>query len=302
MDLIIHQMVKLQHIHVTHRNRVIKEFAGTAVPKAQLAAARVTGIFQQVNGVDFAGSVKYRSRDIPVFIFGSQSQMYLQDLPDVHSGRYAQRVQHDLKGLSAFQEGHVLFRKDPGDNTLVSVTSGHLVADADLTLGGNVAPNQFVDSRRQLVAVFSGEYLYVYDDSGFPMGNLQGGIPDFPGFFTEDGPQQSFFCSQLCLSLGGDFTDQDIGRVDFRTDADDSFFVQIPEGIFTDVGNIPGDFLRTQLGIPGFRFIFFNMNGGQGVFHDQPLVEDDGILVVVAFPGHEADEQVFAQGNLTQIG
>ena len=41
------------------------------------------------------------------------------------------------------------------------------------------------------------------------------------------------------------------------------------------------------------------MDRGEDVLADQALVEQDGVLVVVAFPGHEADQHVLAEGDLS---
>ena len=60
------------------------------------------------------------------------------------------RVQDDVDRRAVGGEGHVLDRKDLGDNTLVAVTTGELVALADLARLSNVDTNQLVDARRQV--------------------------------------------------------------------------------------------------------------------------------------------------------
>ena len=44
------------------------------------------------------------------------------------------------------------------------------------------------------------------------------------------------------------------------------------------------------------------MNGGILIFLYQALAQQHGVLVVVAFPGHETDEHVAAQADLTVLG
>ena len=44
------------------------------------------------------------------------------------------------------------------------------------------------------------------------------------------------------------------------------------------------------------------MDRRQDVVLDEPLGEDDGVLVVVALPGHEGDQQVLAQAELAALG
>ena len=58
---------------------------------------------------------------------------------------------------------HVLDREDLGDDALVAVAAGELVADRDLALLGDVDPHQLVDAGRQLVAVVAVEHLDVDD-------------------------------------------------------------------------------------------------------------------------------------------
>ncbi len=43
-------------------------------------------------------------------------------------------------------------------------------------------------------------------------------------------------------------------------------------------------------------------SSGIQILPDQPLVEQHGVLVVVALPGHEADQDVLAQGDLALLG
>jgi hypothetical protein len=58
----------------------------------------------------------------------------LEDLPDVHAARHAQRVEQDVDGVPVVQERHVLLGHDAGDDALVPVPAGHLVADASCRL------------------------------------------------------------------------------------------------------------------------------------------------------------------------
>ena len=66
------------------------------------------------------------------------AQVGLQDLADVHTAGHAQRVQQDLDRRAVGQERHVLLGEDLGDDALVAVAAGHLVADGDHPLGGDV--------------------------------------------------------------------------------------------------------------------------------------------------------------------
>ena len=73
--------------------------------------------------------------------------MDLKHLSDVHTGRHAQRVQHNVQRTSVWQERHIFHRKHAGNDTLVSVTSGHLVTHGDLSLLSDVDADCLVYAR-----------------------------------------------------------------------------------------------------------------------------------------------------------
>ena len=78
--------------------------------------------------------------------------MRLEDLADVHTARHAERIENDLHRRSVGQMRHVLFRHDAGDDSLVAVASGHLVADRHLALARDVDLHELAHARRELVA------------------------------------------------------------------------------------------------------------------------------------------------------
>ena len=70
------------------------------------------------------------------------------------------------------------------------------------------------------------EHLHV-DDGTFHAGwNTQRSVFHIRGFFTEDRTQQFFFRRQLGFAFGRHFTDQNIAGFNFRTDIDDTGFIQ----------------------------------------------------------------------------
>ena len=179
--------------------------------------------------------------------------MRLQDLPDVHSGGDAQRIEDDVHRRAVLEERHVLFGDDLGDDALVAVASGELVALGDLALLGHVDADQLVDSRGEVVAVVTGEYLDVDDAAALAVGNLERGVADLTRLLLEDGADQFLFGGKLGLALGGDLAYQQIAGVDLGADADDAVFVEVGQRLFAAVGDITGDLLVAQLGASGPR-------------------------------------------------
>ena len=127
--------------------------------------------------------------------------MDLQDLTDVHTRRHTQRIQYDIQRTAIWQERHIFNRKDTGNHTLVTMTTGHLVTYRDLSLLCNVNSYGLIYTRCQLVTIFSCEDFCIYDNTIFTMRYFQGSITYFTCFFSEDCTQQTLICCQLCLAL-----------------------------------------------------------------------------------------------------
>jgi hypothetical protein len=103
---------------------------------------------------DVAAPVGLQVRvDLPAQLLGRPPEVDLQDLADVHARRHAQRVEDDVDRGAVLEVRHVLLGQEPRDDALVAVTAGHLVADRQLPLDGQVDLDQLDDAGRQLVAL-----------------------------------------------------------------------------------------------------------------------------------------------------
>src|ERR1700677_1187581 len=79
------------------------------------------------------------------------AEVRFEDLTDVHTRRHAERVENDLDRSSVGKVRHIFLRKDAGDNTLVTVASGHLVTDRWLALHGGGDLDHLEDAGREFV-------------------------------------------------------------------------------------------------------------------------------------------------------
>ena len=129
------------------------------------------------------------------------------------------------------------------------------------------------------------------------MGHLQRGVADLAGLLAEDGPQQALLGGQLRLPLGRDLAHQHIAGAHLGADPDDAPFVEIFQDVVGEVGDVAGDLLSAQLGVAGVDLVLVDVDRGEHVVADEPIRQDDGVLEVVALPGHEGNEQVLAQGQ-----
>ena len=60
----------------------------------------------------FGSAVEHRSHDLPAEFLRGQTQMDFEHLPDVHTGRHAQRIEHDVQRCAVRQERHIFRRQD----------------------------------------------------------------------------------------------------------------------------------------------------------------------------------------------
>ena len=122
----------------------------------------------------------------------------------------------------------------------------------------------------------------------------QGAVTYFTCFFTKDSTQKTFFSSQLGFAFRSNLTYQNIARTYFSTNADNTTLVQILQSFVRYVRNLAGDFLFTKLGIAGITVIFFNMDRSKDISLYQVFVQQNSILVVIAFPRHISNDYVVA--------
>src|SRR5262245_40023031 len=102
-----------------------------------------------------------RLADLARQLAAGPAEVRLEDLPDVHAARHAERVEHDVDRRPIGQVRHVLFGQDARQHPLVAVPAGHLVAHLQLTLDGDEHLHHLDDARGQLVAALQALDLVV---------------------------------------------------------------------------------------------------------------------------------------------
>ena len=178
------------------------------------------------------------------------------------------------------------------------MAAGHLVAYVDLSLCSDIDSDDLVYSRREFCAVCLVEDSDIDYDALFAVRQLEGGVSDFLRFLTEDGAQHSCFRSEICLALRSQLTDEDVIGLDLCADPDDTFFVEFLEHVAREVRDIPCDLFRSELCISGFALVLLDVERCEYIVHEESFVKDDSVLVVVAFPCHESDQEVLSEGDL----
>ena len=127
---------------------------GFAVEADPAPGGRFLGFLEVFHDAGLGDTVEHRSGDFESEGLGCHTQVRFQHLSDVHPGRHAEWVQHDVNRGSVFEEWHVFFWHDLGHNALVTVTSGHLVTHGEFPLGSNEDLNFLDDAGFDFVARF----------------------------------------------------------------------------------------------------------------------------------------------------
>ena len=197
--------------------------------------------------------------------------MGLEDLADVHPARHAERVEDHVDRSSVLEVRHVLLGDDLGDDALVAVTAGELVALRDLALLGDEDADHVVDAGGEVVAVVAVEGEDVDDDAFLAVRDLERGVTDLARLLLEDRADQLLLGGQLGLALRRDLADQQVAGDDLGTDADDAALVEVAQRLLGAVRDVAGDLLVAELGRAGVDLVLLDVDRGELVVLDQAL-------------------------------
>src|ERR1017187_7522568 len=184
VDLVVHQVRELHHIDVAHGDGLLELRAGHAVVQSGLAGAGQLGVAQSLLDFALGGAVEDGGGELHTQGLGGPAEVGFENLAHVHTGRHAEGVEHDFDGGAVGQIGHVFVGENAGDDALVAVAAGHLVADRKLALHGDIDFDQLDDAGREFVALAELGDLLVgdfFEDRDLARGHLL----DFVDLFVE---------------------------------------------------------------------------------------------------------------------
>src|SRR6478672_9642636 len=311
MDLVLDEVVELEHVDVADGDRAVEDLAGPTIAEVDLAVLGqrlldavdlVTGLPQLGLDLLLGRAVEDGGRRLLALRVERPAEVRLKDLADVHPARHAERVEDDVDRRPVGQERHVLGGQDLGDHALVAVAAGHLVADADLALLGDRHPDQAVDARLEVVVQLAPELADLDDLAALAVGQAEARVLHLAGLLAEDRPEESLLRGQLRLALRGDLADEDVAGPDLRPDVDDPLLVEVLEGLLADVRDVAGDLLGPELRVARLHLVLLDVDAGEQVVAHEPIADDDRVLVVTALPAHERDQDVAAEGQLAGLG
>src|ERR1035437_5839328 len=92
------------------------------------------------------------------------------NLSKVHTGRYTQRIQNNVNRSSVFEEWHVFFTHNPCNDTLITMSSGHLITDSNLTFFSDVNFSHLNNTIWKLISNSCNEfYAVVFTEDFFEL-------------------------------------------------------------------------------------------------------------------------------------
>ena len=149
---------------------------------------------------------------------------------------------------------------------------------------------------------FASKDLNVDNRTAHASRHTQRGVFYVGCFFAKDGAQQFLFRSQLGFAFRRYFTYQHITCFHFRTDVNDTGFIQTVLHTLGQVRNIAGNIFRTQLGVAGNNIQFLNVNRSIAVVCSHFFGNQNRVFIVITVPRHEGDGHVLTQSQFAQIG
>ena len=152
-----------------------------------------------------------------------------------------------------------------------------------------------------LLRALAAEDLHVHDGAFDARRAIERSVANVSGLFTEDRAQQLFFRRQRGFALRRHLADQNVARLHGRADADHAALVEIAQEALVDVGNVPRDFLGTELRVARLDFVLLDVNRSVVVLFDQLFADQDGVFEVVPAPWQERDQHVAAKRELAAI-
>src|SRR5262249_11393045 len=123
-------------------------------------------------------------------------------------------------------------------------------------------------SRREL---YAGDFLAagnldIHDDAIGARGHGQRRVFHVRRLLAEDGAQEALLRGEFGFGLRRDLADENVARLHFRADTDDTIRAEIAQRFFRDVRDVAGDFLGAELGVAGADLKFIDVDRGVDVF------------------------------------
>ena len=297
MDLVRDHVVELEHIHNTDSDAFFEWLTSETIVKFDATIAVEASLFELLANFVVLDGVEGWSRYLVTKCASCHTKVSLKELTEVHAAWHAHWVEQDVDWSTVFHEWHILNWENTCDDTLVTVATSELIADANLAHFSNVNLNLHNDAGLEFVALFASINTNTDDLTAIRTVHTNGSIADVLCLFTEDCAKEAFLRAKLLFALWRNLTDEHIAVLHFGTDSDDTVFAEVAEGSFTDVWNITSNLFWTKLGFADLDIEVADIDAGQSVVFDKAARNDDSVIHVITAPWHEGDKHVLTKSQ-----
>jgi len=161
MHLILNHVTELQEVGDTNGSLLVERLTRLTIINSRRAEVRQTGLLCPLTQVFKLSTVEDWSSELHTEFLTCSTKNSLEDLSQIHTRRHTHRVQHQVDRATVSQERHILLTHNLRDNTLVTVTTGKLITNLDLTLLCDIDFGHLQDTGRQLITNGNGELATV---------------------------------------------------------------------------------------------------------------------------------------------
>ena len=159
VHLVFDHVAELEHVGHTHRCLLVEAFARRTIVELRGAVAGKAGLVCPFAEIFEVGTVENGGGELHTEFLTGVTEHGFEHLTDVHTRRYTEGVEDDVDGGTVGQERHIFLTDDLRDDTLVTVATCHLIADADLALLGDVDFGHLDDTAGEFVTDVDGVLL-----------------------------------------------------------------------------------------------------------------------------------------------
>ena len=138
MHLVVNHVTQFDHIDDTDCSILVEPVSCTTVSKMSSSEPRKACLICIITDRVNAGTVENRCTELDAQFGTCPSENGLVNLTEVHTRRHTKRVKNYIYWSTILEERHILLSYDLGNDTLVTMSTGHLVTDSDLSLLGDV--------------------------------------------------------------------------------------------------------------------------------------------------------------------
>src|SRR5450759_1357961 len=152
MHLIVNHMAQFKHVYNAYCCRLVESFACATIIEVSFSELGKFCLFGVFSDLSYCSTIENWCREGKSKFLSGPPKNSLVDLSKVHPRRYTQRVQNNINRCAILKERHIFSSYYPGNNTFVTMTTGHFISDFNLTLLSYIYFGKTYNTSRQFIS------------------------------------------------------------------------------------------------------------------------------------------------------